>query len=186
MVSSRRFARTIGLVIVLAAFALVSTEARELTLEFQFNRMNRIASNQIAVWIEDSSGHLVKTLFVTDFTARKAGYRRRAAALPVWVSVYRPGTHPSKEVDGISRATPKSGRVTISWDGTDQSGRTVAPGAYVLHIEGNIFWENMVYFSVPLDVGATPFSFEARPTEGSADPTADLPLITEVRVRYLP
>lgn len=46
-------------------------------IEFDFARMPTIASNQVAVWIEDQNGSHIKTLYVTDFTARRRGYEKR-------------------------------------------------------------------------------------------------------------
>lgn len=170
----------------IALTAVARLDARELTLELEFQRINRIASNQLAVWIEDSSGGHVRTLFVTDFTARKEGYRRRPAALPLWVRAFDPAARSRSEVDAVSRATPRSGRIRVVWDGTDEKGRKVAPGSYRLHIEGNIFWESMVYYSIPVDIGQAPFSFEASPASESSDASVDIPLIRDVRVSYRP
>jgi hypothetical protein len=184
--TSRSLTKAIGFAVGLLCITAAAAGARELTVEFQFNRLNRIASNQFAVWVEDSDGHLVKTLFVTDFTARKSGYRRRPAALPMWVRAFDPASHTTSEVDAVSRPTPDRGLVVLSWNGTNAAGKAVPPGVYRVHIEGNIYWENMIYFTIPVDIGSLPFSFEAMPSDGSADPAADQPLITGVRVSYLP
>lgn len=172
--------------VLIAVTAAARAEARDLTLEFQFQRLRRIASNQLAVWIEDSSGHHIRTLFVTDFTARRAGYRLRPAALPRWVRAFDPASRPRSDVDAVSRPTPPAGHVTLIWDGTDEGGRRVTAGSYVVHIEGNIFWETMAYYRIPVEIGADPFSFEASPSPEASDSSADRPLVRDVRVSYRP
>ncbi|MDR2037847.1 MAG: DUF2271 domain-containing protein [Bacteroidales bacterium] len=49
-----------------------------LEITVSYVRQSGHGSNQYAVWIEDSVGKLVKTLYVTQFTA-KGGYVRRPA-----------------------------------------------------------------------------------------------------------
>ncbi len=173
-------------VVALVGLSAAAAEAGELDVEFRFNRLNRIASNQLAVWVEDSHGHYLKTLFVTDFTARRAGYRRRAAALPMWVRAFDPASRSPAEVDAVSRATPRGGPVTLTWDMTDEHGNKLPAGSYRVHVEGNVFWESMIYYTIPVELAGAPFSFEAQPAEESADPRADAPLITGVRLSYRP
>jgi hypothetical protein len=76
---------------------------------------------QFAVWIEDTSGNYISTLFVTKRIAKEGwrsnGGNRRKEALPHWCHqrgvIYDDGLYlPTKEkplTDGISGATPKSG-----------------------------------------------------------------------------
>ena len=51
-----------------------------LEISFRFQR-GGIASSQYAIWIEDETGKLVRTLYVTSFTA-KGGYEYRKDAVP--------------------------------------------------------------------------------------------------------
>ena len=53
-----------------------------LEISFRFQR-GGIASSQYAIWIEDETGKLVRTLYVTSFTA-KGGYEYRKDAVPIW------------------------------------------------------------------------------------------------------
>ena len=52
-----------------------------LEISFRFQR-GGIASSQYAIWIEDETGKLVRTLYVTSFTA-KGGYEYRKDAVPI-------------------------------------------------------------------------------------------------------
>lgn len=79
-----------------------------LEISFDFARGTTPASSQFAVWIEDSSGNLVKTLYVTNFTAN-GGYAKRKESIPTWVSKAKPSVLPEAELDAISGATPQAG-----------------------------------------------------------------------------
>ena len=55
-----------------------ATPKQEVVFSFDFNKRFKLATNQFAVWIENDKGELVKTLFVTAFTAGKGWEKRRA------------------------------------------------------------------------------------------------------------
>ena len=44
------------------------------SIDFDYMRMSGKASNQFAVWIEDTESNVVKTIYATDFTAERRGY----------------------------------------------------------------------------------------------------------------
>ena len=60
--------------------------------------------------------------------AAKGGYEKRPDAIPLWVE--RSGVASRKDVDTITSATPKSGKLEFSWDLTDASGARVPDGTY--------------------------------------------------------
>ena len=62
-------------------------------ISFVFNRMQTIASNQFAVWIENPNGEMIKTLYVTDFTAKRRGYEKKRHVTVFLGIRYRPGRH---------------------------------------------------------------------------------------------
>lgn len=47
----------------------VDADINKIEISFDYTRMSTHASNQIAVWVEDKSGQLIKTIYVSDFTA---------------------------------------------------------------------------------------------------------------------
>ena len=49
-----------------------------ITVSFDYKHMSTMASNQFAVWVEDSDGKAVKTITATDFTAARRGYLDRS------------------------------------------------------------------------------------------------------------
>ncbi len=161
------------------------------SVSFDFEKQGGYASNQYAVWIEDADGTLVKTLFVTNFTA-KGGYQKRPDAIPVWVERSAAGTGVP---DGVSGATPKSGSVRYVWDLTDQSGARVANGTYTFFVEGTLRWKNQVLYSgeLVLDGNATTAEATAEYTYAASGNqpalNADSPenaMIGNVKAEYIP
>jgi hypothetical protein len=120
-------------------------------MTFRFNRASTHAANQFAVWIEDENGALVKTLFVTDFTAAGRGYLRREDSVASWVKAADPETMDDEALDAISGATPRSGILEYRWDLTDQSGERVSSGIYVVKLEGTLYWSSRILYSARID-----------------------------------
>ena len=56
------------------------TQKNQVTVSFDFKRVNSHGTNQFAVWIENQSGEYVKTLTATKFTA-DGGYKRRPTSI---------------------------------------------------------------------------------------------------------
>ncbi len=54
--------------------AAASAQSGTVTITYTLHHIPRIASNQLAVWIEDAEGRFVRTLFATDFMARRRGF----------------------------------------------------------------------------------------------------------------
>ncbi len=133
------------------------------TVSFDYEKQTGYATNQFAVWIEDESGKLVKTLYVTEFTA-KGGYEKRPDAIPTWVD--RANLSTENEADAVSGATPKSGKLSYAWDLTDQNGVRVPNGTYTFVVEGTLRWKNQVLYS-----GTITLNGEAATAEGSAEYT---------------
>ena len=120
-------------------------------ISFTYQRGTTIASNQLAVWVEDAEGTVVKTLLVTDFTAGRRGYRNRTMSLPVWVAAADPESMTDAEIDTVSGATPGQGELVYVWDFTNQSGERVPDGIYTVHVEGTFYWESDVLYTAVID-----------------------------------
>ena len=160
-------------------------------ITFDFAKQEGYASNQFAVWVEDANGTLVKTLFVTNFTA-KGGFQKRPDAIPVWVSRAAAG----KGVpDGVSGATPKSGSLRYVWDLTDQSGVRMADGTYTFFVEGTLRWKNHVLYTgeIELNGSAATANGTAEYTYATSDEqaalNADSPengMLGNVKAEYIP
>lgn len=152
------------------------------TISFTFNRTKTIASNQFAVWIEDAGGKLVKTLFVTNFTA-SGGWKARPDAIPGWTG--KSGISSGAKADTHSGATPKSGPLTYIWDGTDENGKAVPAGDYKFFVEGTIFWKDDVTYSGAVRLGGAAATVSADPSY-TTDAAKISDMITDVRAVYTP
>lgn len=124
----------------------------KLEIVFDYQHQSGIASNQFAVWIEDAAGRYIETLYATRFTAI-GGWKRRPACLPAWVAAARPDTLSSRVVDGMTGATPYSGRRHYTWDGRDQDGKRVPPGVYRYVLEASLRWDNRVVYQGEFEFG---------------------------------
>ncbi|MDD4776184.1 MAG: DUF2271 domain-containing protein, partial [Syntrophomonas sp.] len=143
-----------------------------------------LASNQWAVWIEDDSGRMVKTVFVTNFTA-KGGYMIRPESLPTWVAKAQPAALSGAQIDAISSATPRSGHKTYTWDCRDESGKVVPAGTYRFNVEGSYSWQNKVLFSGAFTVGGNTVNDIAVQAAYNSQETHNRNMITNVKAQYV-
>ena len=167
------------------AFAMAQS-APAAEISFTFTRQSGSASNQFAIWIENAQGQHVKTLYATRWTAND-GWRRRPTSIPLWVRQSGLSGVPREQIDTVSGATPRTGTLTYTWDGTDIRGAAVPAGNYVLILEGTLRWENKVYYRAPIRIGSGPASAQVSVeyTTGDRDTTAERSMIRDVRVRAL-
>ena len=133
----------------------VNSAVSQVNVAFDYKHMPTLASNQIAIWAEDSNGRIVKTILVTDFTAKRRGYRNREMTLSGWVSATDPDEMSDAQIDAVSSATPGSGHLDYTWDLTDEAGNRVSDGIYTLILEGTLFWESNVQFKTVINTGQT-------------------------------
>jgi len=123
------------------------------TVNYTYSRISGPGSNQFAIWIEDESGKLIRTLFVTDYTGRRQGWKVRPQCLTTWMALADVKNAPQESIDAVSGATPQPGNLSAVWDLKDDAGNPVAPGDYVYRIEGNLQMENMVFWTGKIHVG---------------------------------
>jgi len=143
-----------------------------------------LASNQWAVWIEDDSGRMVKTVFVTNFTA-KGGWMIRPESLPTWVAKAQPADLSKVQIDAISSATPRSGNKTYTWNCRDEGGQVVPAGVYHFYVEGSYSWQNKVLFSGTFRVGGNTVNDIAVKADYNSQETHNRNMITNVKARYV-
>ena len=152
-----------------------------LRVDYRFDRQGRPASNQYAIWIETADGEYVATVFATSWIAH-GGYTRRPMSMPNWRASADWEEATPGQVEAAARPVPTSGAQTVYWDGLDADGRVAPPGDYVLRVEGNVFWEQMVAFEAPFTIGAAAQQTAAQQTRN------DLPgdvMLSQVSVDYL-
>jgi len=176
------------LVIILSLFVTSCNNSSKsgtgtLKIDVDYERQPGHASNQYAIWIEDAEGVLVKTLFVTSYTA-EGGYKPRPACVPVWVKKANPDNLSIEEVDAFSGATPQSGLQTYTWDLTDNSGSLVNDGAYTLIVEGTLFGDSEVIFKAPVTIGKKEASIDVESSFTSED-EKNKGMIKYVKVEYI-
>lgn len=154
-------------------------------ITFDFNRIEKdYANNQFAVWIEDLKGNLVKTIFVTQFTAKK-GWKEREEALPVWTKKSDIASLKKKQVDAISGATPTAQTLTYEWKGDNAEGDYVEAGEYKYFVEANCLWANEVIYSGNIHIGEKENSSIAEAWY-SSDEASKYQIIENVSAKYIP
>jgi len=156
----------------------------ELEITLNYKSVNDIASNQYAVWIEDSSGKVIKTLFVTSFTA-EGGWEYRKDSLTVWVERSGMGSNDAPDIDAFSGATPQSGKQSYVWDCKDEDGQPVPAGEYRFFVDATIFWKDAVLFEGTIELGGEEVTAVAEPTYTNDDAKAS-DMITDVSAVYRP
>jgi hypothetical protein len=172
-------------VVILTFLVLASVVAQQAAVEltFTYTRQSGSASNQFAAWIEDTEGKYIKTLYVTRWTAN-GGYSKRPATIPMWVKKSDPSKMTKAQVDAVSGATPQTGTLTCTWDGTDSKGAALPNGNYVLVLEGTLRWENQVYYRASITLGKGAMTPKVD-VEYVGDIAAERAMIKDVKVRVL-
>ena len=180
-----------------AASALMASCAPKpgsLEISFNYTKQAGPGSNQYAVWIENSEGQVVKTLFVTEFTAKgrsrdgskpARGYTYRTSCTPTWVQHANAEGLTDEQMDAFTGATPaESGVQTFTWDFTDQSGQPVAKGTYRFYVEATYNGASVVTHTGTVTYGAPAADL---PVETSYIEKSDerIGMITDVKARKL-
>jgi len=175
------------------ALSLAYTQNAEpfsgIAISFTFNRQSGTSSNQFAVWIEDSQGDFVTTLFATRYTAT-GGWQRRPLSIPLWVRQSGLSAMSRDDIDAFSGATPRAGAVSYRWDGRDRNGNLFPPGGYRIVLEATLRGENRVLYSAPFTMGSTSSAATVVDPEVTIEyfgsGTRERGMIEQVRVSYLP
>ena len=180
------FCAVLAVVAAIAVDAQASAAAGTVTITYTFARSARTASNQFAIWIEDEKGAFVRTLFVTDFVGRRAGWKARPQATANWVKASDAKNTPQKDIDAVSGATPRNGTFTVTWDLKDRNGKPVAPGIYRYLAEGTIYFENTVMWTGTIRMGGAHDSTTATSSYTPAGAEKEGTLISAVSAVYEP
>lgn len=154
-------------------------------INYHLYHLNQLASNQIAIWIEDEAGHYIKTLRASSFTAG-GGYRMRPEALPDWRKAAGWSHASAKQIGQVRMAEQPAGEHVVYWDGTDSGGKAVKSGTYVYKIEGNIYWENRVIFTGKITLGKTRDKSDAQAHYTPSGAASKGKLLADVRADFDP
>ena len=139
------------------AMAQGSKNASQVELSFNYQKQSGAGSNQYAVWIENSEGKVVRTLYVSKFTTqgramggqqRRRGYTFRPTCVPTWVKNAKAEEMTDEQIDAVTGATPaQSGVQTFTWDFKDADGKTVPAGNYKIFLEATLYFNSIVLYS---------------------------------------
>lgn len=155
------------------------------TITYTLYHIPKMASNQLAVWIEDPSGKYITTLFATRFMAG-GGYKKRPDCCPEWVDSVAWADIPEKRIDTVSGATQSPGRISLEWDCTDWKGSPVPAGKYVYKVEGNIYWQNRVVWEGTVRLGHSRDESTAEAHYIPADAPEEGTLLEDVGAVFVP
>ena len=163
-------------------------------ITFGYEKQPGYASNQFAVWIEDTDGNHIKTLYATRYTAN-GGYKDRPDSIPTWVAKSGLAEMQKSELDAIAGATPKAGTLSYAWDLTDASKNTVPSGDYKFYVEGSLRWKNRVIYSGVITIGDAPvevyaeaeYIYESSDNQPAlSDDSPEISMITAVTANFVP
>ena len=181
--------RVAAALIVIAASVSSACQAADaapgrIDVSFEYQRQSGSGSNQFAVWVENANGAVIKTLFVTNFTAGRGGWEFRRQSLPQWVAAADIAAMSPAEVDAVTKATPASGNVTASWDCRNEAGAPVTAGEYTVILEATLRGENGVVYKTTVNVGGAAKSSTPEP-HYTGSGTAERAMVKNVRVDYI-
>jgi hypothetical protein len=91
---------------------------------------------QTAVWVEDSQGKFLRTVYISGFSGNAKGAQ---VVLPEYARISGYG-----DADAVTGASIDIGHHIYVWDLTDQAGKRVEPGNYTVKVEVS-YWPSMKY-----------------------------------------
>ncbi len=124
---------------------------------------------QTAVWIEDTDGKFIRTVYVSGFSGHAQGQQ---VNLPMWA-------HASEfaDVDAVTAASIDLGHHIYVWDLKDAAGKKVKSGEYTVFVEVS-YWPSMQYQRVSTSVKTGKKKAKVVLEEGN--------LIPYLEVEYIP
>ncbi len=134
-----------------------------------------------AIWLEDDSGKLVKTLFVSQVlsdTDYKSG-----EICPDWVTKADWGNAERPMVDAVTRPTPLIGGESHVFD---LGALGVSPGTYQFRFEVHFVDEYNILFRGELSVGETAGDVNLEGLYVPKQPDSDQLVVESIRVSYIP
>jgi tetratricopeptide (TPR) repeat protein len=137
-------------------------------IDFELSYRDELAP-QTAVWIEDSDGEFIKTVYVSGFSGHA---KERQVNLPVWAK-----SSEFVDVDAITGASIDLGHHIYIWDLSDYAGKKVSSGDYKILVEV-AYWPSMQYQRVEAAISV------GKKYEREVIQEGDI--IPYLEVRYLP
>ena len=158
---------------------------KKVNISLDYTKRPGFASNQIAAWAEDNNGNYIATIYITDFTGRREGWKKRPLSLNNWQKKANASSIDKKIIDAVSKSTPKQGKVNIVWDCKDNQGNIVKDGTYKIVVEATIYQDNNVLYTSTINIGNQANSQKA--TSKYSKPEAkNMDIIKNVNVSFMP
>lgn len=107
----------------------------------------------VLVWVTDLDKTPIKTLLIQ---GTKQDYQEDNY---VWWRRY--GRKQPGAIEAMGKPTRPPGRYTVGWDGTDQDGKRVGQGKYLIHIEAAREHGGHAYQTMEVNLGAAPVAAQA-------------------------
>ena len=162
-----------------------SQNNKTVQINFDYTKRDGFSSNQIAIWLEDENGNYIKTIYITDFTGRKSGWKKRNQSLSNWQKKANAIKMSQSEIDAVSKATPKQGNVNIIWDCKDNNGKLIKDGNYKIVVEATIYQDNNVLYTAEINIGNKANSQIAIPKYSKSE-AKEIDIIKNVKVSFNP
>ncbi|MEI0538694.1 DUF2271 domain-containing protein [Brachyspira pulli] len=159
--------------------------SKKVNITFDYTKREGFASNQIAVWAEDDKGNYITTIYITDFTGRREGWKKRPLSLNNWQKKANASSIDKKIIDAVSKATPKQGKVNIVWDCKDSKGQLVKDGTYKIIVEATIYQDNNVVYTSTINIGNQANSQKSEAKYSKAE-AKNMDIIRNVNISFLP
>ena len=134
------------------AFAQNQAPSSGMAISFAFTRQGGTSTDTFAIWVEDSHGNFVRTLYATRFIASGA-WKTRPQGIPLWVERSGISKLSKSEVDAFTGATPRTSQLNYRWNGLDKNGKPSPAGEYKVFLEGTLRGDNRVVYSAPFTLG---------------------------------
>ena len=161
--------------------AQASKSAVELAVRFFFDAPTTIdPTYHTAIWLEDASGKLVKTLYVSQELSDKE--YKMGTVCPDWVNKAKWEAAPKTEVAAVTAPTPNVGTGEMSFD-LAQIG--IAPGTYGFRFQMHIEEEANVLYRGTLVVGGPAATVALDTVVGPGKPSTTDQFVKDLVVRYL-
>lgn len=112
----------------------------------------------VAVWVHDANQKVVRTISVW------GNQPRWLPELSYW---WKAADETPIETDTIARATRPPGKYTVTWDGKNDKGQSVAPGQYTITVEFNREHGRHVKESAVIECNGSPQSVTLKATPES-------------------
>jgi hypothetical protein len=159
------------------------TSARKVYITYDWSRIRTHGSNQVAIWIEDTKGNHIQTLFATKFTS-KGGYKYRPVSLSEWTAKFDLKNAKPEEIDAVTGATPQTGPQALIWDGKDRSGKRMPNGKYIVRMEANILDADKMFFEGVIELGGADQKTAGKITYSRPELASGQVLFKNVQVEY--